>query len=169
MGKHKKGPGNIPLTVWLGYLLAVTFLVTGVTFSSYITTTSGGDSARVARWSVDIEGDERNMILIKAAPGIEVHNDLVVYQNSEVSVEYVIRIENLTDNLPLQFAVREGNGALDFSDVGEVYTYTSTLPPNAGKVVYDLVVKWPGDKNSDLTLIGMVDALAVDVTMVQLD
>ena len=183
MGKHKKGPGNIPLTVWLGYLLAVTFLVTGVTFSSYITTTSGGDSARVARWSVAEDGTGSGMLTVRLAPGESKGKVLTVEQKSEVAAEYIITVTNLTGNLPLLFSVTPEGGLTNTSheDPKAAYQYTTVLEPNAGNKTFTLTVSWPtlfsgaespywsSHNPTDPELSGMVDVIAVDVKLVQKD
>lgn len=50
---------KLPLHVYLGYLLVVTLIFSGVTFSKYIASTSAGDGARVATFG-DLELTEND-------------------------------------------------------------------------------------------------------------
>ena len=48
-GKGKLKGLHLPLRAYIMYLLLICFALTGVTFSKYVTSTCGGDSARVAK------------------------------------------------------------------------------------------------------------------------
>lgn len=54
----------LPPYVYLGYLLLCTLLVTGVSFSSYLSQTSGSDSARVAAGAISITNDSGSPVTL---------------------------------------------------------------------------------------------------------
>lgn len=55
MKLFQKIKSAIPLKSYIFYLFILSFVFTGVSFSKYISTSSGNDSARVARWVVHTE------------------------------------------------------------------------------------------------------------------
>ena len=84
---QKKTGRKIPFVAWLGYLLVVTMVVTGVTFSGYVSKSGGEDSARVAKFDVT----ENIPVTYTTAltgmyPGSENSQDFTVTSNSEVTV-----------------------------------------------------------------------------------
>lgn len=80
-------------------LMCVTLFVgamaTGVTYSSYVTSSSGGDSATVAKFDVQITVDEATPV----PNGEEAQIPITIANNSEVTVEYDVVI-NLPNMLP---------------------------------------------------------------------
>lgn len=60
-----KGRCRLPLHVYLAYLLVCTFLLTGVSFSRYISTSNAGDSARVAKGVVTVSYDENTELKLE--------------------------------------------------------------------------------------------------------
>lgn len=106
---------KIPIKTYLVYLILVTFLVTGVTFSRFITTVTGGDSATVARPIIEftltdetiLEGEKSvfNLAPISMKPGDEIHytvivdNEDVTKKITEVALSYTISVGiNYKDN-----------------------------------------------------------------------
>lgn len=172
MRKNKKGSGHIPLAAWLGYLLAVTFLVTGVTFSSYITTTSGGDSARVARWSFAQDGLNEALV-VSLVPGQTVSHTLKAQHGSEVAVDYTVSVYNTTDNLPLTYSLKLGEHEYPLTEKGAgVFACTYPLDPvsSATDYAFQLLITWPKvSEVSDLAKTGMVDLLSIQVQAAQKD
>lgn len=60
-----KGRCRLPLHVYLAYLLVCTLLLTGVSFSRYISTANAGDSARVAKGVVTVSYDENTELKLE--------------------------------------------------------------------------------------------------------
>lgn len=101
--KIKSSPskrGRLPLHVYLVYLLVCTFLLTGVSFSRYISTSTAGDSARAAKGLVTVSYDE-------GSTKVELSNDVIAKDfsfsvsngDSEVAIRYDLVIE-LDEALP---------------------------------------------------------------------
>lgn len=61
-------------------------MATGVTYSSYVTSFSGGDSAAVAKFDVDITIDKENITSVQNEEKAQI--PLTIANNSEVTVEY---------------------------------------------------------------------------------
>lgn len=106
---------HIPLRAYLLYLLLITFVLTGVTFSKYVTSTYGGDSARVAelgKLSITENGevpthDPKFMIL----PGVDITKNAVVhFSDSEMACYVFVEID-----------------AKGFSVSGKRYSYGESL------------------------------------------
>lgn len=97
--KHRKlissheGRLRLPLHVYLTYLLVCTFLLTGVSFSRYISSANGSDSARVAAGVVTVSYDENSTSVVMEQPsdaGIvtEAFSFSVSNFASEVAIQY---------------------------------------------------------------------------------
>ena len=91
--QKKKKRVRLPLRAYLLYLLVVTFALTGVTFSRYVTSSSGGDAARVAvirdltvTEEGDVPADGGRWLL---APGVELTKNAVVTLESSEMACYV--------------------------------------------------------------------------------
>lgn len=91
--QKKKNRVRLPLRAYLLYLLVVTFALTGVTFSRYVTSSSGGDAARVAvirdltvTETGDVPADGGRWLL---APGVELTKNAVVTLESSEMACYV--------------------------------------------------------------------------------
>lgn len=93
----EKRKGRLPLHVYLTYLLVCTFLLSGVTFSRYISSANGSDSARAAAGVVTVSYDEQNTVFEMTPPydyGVEerTFQFQVSNANSEVAVRYDIAV-----------------------------------------------------------------------------
>lgn len=91
--QKKKKRVRLPLRAYLLYLLVVTFALTGVTFSRYVTSSYGGDAARVAvirdltvTETGDVPADGGRWLL---APGVELTKNAVVTLESSEMACYV--------------------------------------------------------------------------------
>lgn len=91
--QKKKNRVRLPLRAYLLYLLVVTFALTGVTFSRYVTSSDWGDGARVAvirdltvTEMGDVPADGGRWLL---APGVDVTKNAVVTLESSEMACYV--------------------------------------------------------------------------------
>lgn len=157
---------RIPLSVWLTYLLIVTVIFTGVTFSGYVTTVEGGDEARVAQhafkvsgggtddWSINIDGLKK--------PGDSVTANFTVSNKdskiSEVTMGYRIDVQ-AEGSIPLICKLTKGTedvvinvnnegsvgGQLSDSYVAKPEDYLTAGSEDSDS--YTLTLTWPSDKN----------------------
>lgn len=96
--QKKKNRVRLPLRAYLLYLLVVTFALTGVTFSRYVTSSHGGDAARVAvirdltvTETGDVPADGGRWLL---APGVELtKNAVVTLESSEMACYVFLELE----------------------------------------------------------------------------
>lgn len=96
--QKKKNRVRLPLRAYLLYLLVVTFALTGVTFSRYVTSSYGGDAARVAvirdltvTETGDVPADGGRWLL---APGVELRkNAVVTLESSEMACYVFLELE----------------------------------------------------------------------------
>lgn len=89
-GKGKLKGLHLPLRAYIMYLLLICFALTGVTFSKYVTSTCGGDSARVAKIgsiTVTENGELYNSDVIwRVAPGADITKNAVIsFSGSELA------------------------------------------------------------------------------------
>lgn len=158
--EKKKEKVRLPIFSYVGYLLVASFLLTGVTFSGYVTGTNGSDDARVARFEIYESGVSETTITADIVPGQTVEKELLIQNKSEVSIDYTVEIVNVTENLPITFAVSGtptvGGKFSDTIDAGE--------PTKA----YKLQIVWSAEENSP-EYVGMIDQLKVSVSATQKD
>ena len=162
---------RLPLFVWLAYGLLATLLFAGVTFSSYVTTSSSLDQARVAKFDVtEKEVVNMEMEITPFEPAyfpFEVTND-----NSEVAVRYTITVKKLTDNVPLVFNLKGHTEALTQVEGKNEYTYSKDSPAGE-QATYTLeMLLDPGAETKPgdlLQYMGMVEHIQVTVDAVQID
>ena len=65
---------RLPLHVYLSYLLVATFLFTGISFSKYATTVSVQDDARVAAFSVSVDGEAAAALVLDVSNEVQTSN-----------------------------------------------------------------------------------------------
>ena len=168
-GKKKR----LPLFVWLAYGLLATLLFVGVTFSSYVTTSSSLDQARVAKFNVTEKdltmSQDIEMEITPLKPAY--FKFAVTNKHSEVAVRYTITVEKLTNNVPLQFRLNEEELLTQVEGKNE-YTYSKNSPAGE-EVTYTLeMLLNPGDGTVPedlLQYMGMVEHIRVTVDAVQID
>ncbi len=151
----------------------------GAVYARYKSAIDGNDNARVAEFNITQEGTIFETIKVNITPNTEESVVLTIKNKSEVAVEYILKITNVTGNLtPLRFKLIAGdsttapvisekyeNGVSTLSakrKVGEYREYTDT---------YTLKFVWDASDNEedDLKLIGMVDYITISVTATQVN
>ena len=161
----------------------------GGLYARYTTSTSGGDSARVAECKIKQDGTIFKTVAANVTPGTTQSADLIITNKSEVSVEYTVKVTNVTRNLPLEFtltpkaeaAASEGQNTpsedqaaspiMTPSHSDGISTNNARQIPGDHTDEYILNITWkPNEDNEeDLALIGMVDYVTVSVTAAQID
>lgn len=115
--QKKKNRVRLPLRAYLLYLLVVTFALTGVTFSRYVTSSHGGDAARVAvirdltvTETGDVPAEGGRWLL---APGVDVTKNAVVTLESSEMACYVfleLETEGWQRTGTHSYAIQDGGG-----------------------------------------------------------
>ena len=116
--KIKQYVDTLPLRAYLLYLLVASLVFTGVTFSSYLSASTGGDSVQIAMFANDVTVNVP--ISEECYPGcsfevpVNVSNyetDGVTKYVCQVSQEYTLEARLLVGNLPLTVSWKEGNNS----------------------------------------------------------
>ncbi len=154
-----------------------THLVGGL-YAKYTTTATSTNDARVAKFSITQsflkDGSElSDIIKAEIKPGSTQSVHLKIENNSEVAVEYTIKLTNVTGNLPTlkmklspvgdtpeAALLSEGNGDVEYSAIQKA--------PGNHTDEYTLDIVWEPTSN-DLDYIGMVDYITISVTAAQID
>jgi len=158
---------RIPLSVYLGYLLIVTLVVTGVTFSSYVTQTTGEDSARVAKFVVTASSVETEKIVFSdLIPGDTETWEFTIDFDCEVAAQCKMLLTS-TNNLPLEYTLTH-NGTLTDVTLGTPLDIYQVAAGYTGTQTFTLTAKW--DKNNNnIKFMGMADAVTLSITTEQID
>lgn len=144
--------GRLPLKAYLLYLLLVSFLLTGVTFSRYVTKSFTGDAARVARLgqlSITENGVERTdneAVDWTVVPGVDITKNAVVhFKNSELACYVFVEVE------APGFSFSAANGVYQYEYAGGWLKFsvetdwecfeTAEKAGKPGKIVYYAAVK----------------------------
>lgn len=120
---------RLPVHVYLAYLLVCTLLLTGVSFSSYITSANGSDNARVAAGVVTVHYDDNTNNIEMTRPsndGVRTERfDFSVSNGaSEVAIRYdvVVTLDQALKN-GVTMQLDGGTGAI--SDDKKTYTFSN--------------------------------------------
>lgn len=114
----------------LSYFLFCTFLMTGVTFSAYISSAGGSDSARVAAGGISVTSVSNTDIKMKRPAGDSITEENFEFKvsnnDSEVAIRYDVAVsldEALPDGVTMELdgAIPSENDDCQyiFSDMGE--------------------------------------------------
>lgn len=163
----RKNKIRLPLSAYLIYLLVLTTLITGVSFSSYVASSQSIDEARVAVMAVDAVIDVTDLMINQYPGGVTVIPVIVTNQDGaricEVAQEYSVTLERLSENLPLQYTFYE-----DSACTKEVQTPGGLLA--AGTLEEDrfwLKITWPEPGNAADAF--EIDAFRIVVHAQQID
>lgn len=169
MGREKLELHTIVLrlaAVLLSLVLITTGMVSG-RYARYVTSASGSDSARVAKFTVTqsiLQGETdltQTIPMPEIKPGETVIIDVVVEHDTEVAVRNTIDVQSLYSNLPLTISVQE-------KGTGNSGSSTFTYGPGRFKKEYEAAITWVRGSN-DVDYIGMVDLITITVTSEQVD
>lgn len=162
MNNRKTHTVVLRLAAALLVFVMLSFSMVAGRYARYVSTASGSDSARVAKFSVVETGSLlTEEISLKLIPLSSVEKTIVVTNDSEVAIEYKINADNPFDSIPLTFEVKLlGEGALN------PVPYTGTLAPGE-YATYILVTTWSG--SNDISYSGKVDLVEITVSATQID
>ncbi len=170
MGKHQNNAKvNIPLrvaAVLLCLTLVSTYFVSGLQ-ARYSTSGQSGNSAGVAKFSIEGSGTLLQPIEARVSPGDPKPATLIIENKSEVAVEYSITVTNVTNNLPLRFRMEKDEVSLAVDADGT--TFTAQQIPGNHSDTYVLHIDWDATKNNPDLWMGRVDYITVKVTATQID
>ncbi|MBQ4559613.1 MAG: hypothetical protein IJA54_04725 [Tyzzerella sp.] len=160
--QYRKGL-NIPMilacVLFCLTLFSIHFM--GGLYAKYTAHTSASDEARVAKFDISESGAYfSEELLIEGTPG-SVEREIVVNNNSEVAVAYIVTIKNTTKNIPYKFSVNGSTATLNECSV------TCYLEPNSENNIIKIAAIW--DEKDALNYMGMVDLVKLTISAQQVD
>lgn len=135
-GQRKLPQYRLPLHVYLLYLLVVSFLLTGMSLSRYVTATSGGDTARVAGTAVSTQVTQGNGSIALTQPGATAGYSFSVTNSrggtiSQVALQYDVIVE-VGEPLPAGVELRLDGKTGQLDPEGKTYTFVDVGTFGAG-------------------------------------
>ena len=182
-------------SILLVCVLLTTSVISG-TFAKYTSEATGSDTARVAKWKIDVgtvniaqnvaqtlsfglfdtildtdgSGEENNVDTGLIAPGTKGNFSVTITNNSEVDAKIVATLsatETATYDIPIQYSK---NGASDWVNDLSALSIEEDLEPNEAA---DVVVYWQWvyeaaspRTNADDTALGIAAAAGTDIEVV---
>ena len=171
MGRGKLELHTIVLrlaAVLLSLVLITTGMVSG-RYARYVTSASGSDSARVAKFTVTqsiLQGETdlaQTIPMPEIKPGDTVVINIVLEYDTEVAVRSTVDVQSLYSNLPLTISVQE-KGTLS----SQSSNFSAEYRPGTFTKEYEAAITWVRGSN-DVDYIGMVDLITITVTSEQVD
>lgn len=134
----------------LFFLVILSSYMSSGFYAKYISSNSGSDSARVARFKIgeNFDGIMSEMFSLELEPGSEF--EIIITNESEVAVSCKLTVNNVTDNLPI----------FDKVDIINI----DALDSEEKK----MVIKWDESYNSK-DYAGKVDIINVSLVIEQID
>ncbi len=156
--EKKQRPVLLIVAFILIILTAISFSLVVATYSRYITTKinsseNDGKNPDVAKFDVSeyLDGvGEFDTLSITLKPGEEKVQNIIVSNSSEVAISYTISLENVTNNLPLEFT-----------------NYSGTINANETNVACSVTISWDELKNSP-EFAGKTDVIRIIITAEQI-
>ena len=159
-------------------LTLVTTHLTGGLYAKYVAKDSAEDSARVAKFDVDITTGESQTYTfhpeVKIQPGISEITRIHIANSNEVAVSVTVRVSNETLNIPLEFLIAEIQENNQSNQNNEVVYHeakaekTFVVYPDSD-YTHDLVVVSKWDSANSIHYMGMVDLIEIEVHVEQID
>ena len=157
--KFLKSNNKAPLfsTMHVALLLLCAVLLSayaiGGLYARYASGQSGDDDARVAKFSFSDNLDAQSIALpVTMAPGESQKVTIQVQNTGEVALKYVVKVENLTGNLPIKTQTIASDVLLSGSDLTE----------------FSWEITWSATENS-IEKMGKMDIIRITVTVEQFD
>lgn len=134
----------------LFFLVILSSYMSSGFYAKYISSNSGSDSARVARFKIgeNFDGIMSEMFSLELEPGSEF--EIIITNESEVAVSCKLTVNNVTDNLPI----------FDKVDIINIEPLDSEEKK--------MVIKWDESHNSK-DYAGKVDIINVSLVIEQID
>lgn len=156
--EKKQRPVLLIVAFILIILTAISFSLVVATYSRYITTKinsseNDGTNPEVAKFDVSeyLDGvGEFDTLSITLKPGEKKIQNIIVSNSSEVAISYTISLENVTNNLPLEFT-----------------NYSGTINANETNVACSVTISWDELKNSP-EFAGKTDVIRIIITAEQI-
>ena len=156
---QRKARSAFKLRRWVAYIAILTFVLSGITYSRFISSTNGNDDARVAYFQVVATDTSATLNL---APGEDGKFKILLDSSKiEVAITCIITVE-AASGINYTYKLRDHMALHDFTG------NSIKLPVGAGSLMqYEVEVHAPAGLGAEFA--GIVDALSVTVDIVQID
>lgn len=155
----KSTPALFYISLFLIAAVLWTSHLTSGLYARYATSDSASDSARVAKFNVSDQINAASAqsftVSVELYPTQEEAYTFIVTNDSEVLVDYVVRIENLTNNLPLSFSI-----------AGDVVSEKPIRIAIGEEETFTVKINWPEGENAP-ALMGQVDLVEITLRVEQ--
>lgn len=134
-------------------LTIFSFSLVVTTYSRYITSSIDDEKGTVAQFKISEvleNGGSEQVLELSLIPGDRITENVLVTNDSNVTVKYTITITNITNNLPLEFT----------GYVGEI-----KYGPSETKIC-PIIINWPSELN-DPSYSGKVDFIKISIVVEQ--
>ena len=157
-------------SVLLCLTLISAYLTAGM-FARFVSSGSGSDSARVATFNVDENGELTASFAAEFVPNVPSYKHVRVLNSSEVAISYTIKIKNETNNMDLSFRCGSDKSSLqDMTLDGDAYSYTVYFAPGGQECQLLLEILWNSDDSDEaLAYMGAVDLVTITLVASQVD
>ncbi|MBQ8496666.1 MAG: hypothetical protein IJ489_04325 [Clostridia bacterium] len=148
------------------YFMLVLFVSVPLTLSRYTSDAAGTSTGQVAKFDVnysiaDSQGDtQEHITLTDLYPGTKQKYQIIINNNSDVSIEYTLNLETL-NALPLVFS-------LDGVNYTSSLSKTNTIALGSQAEILDLYIKWDANQN-DIKFTEEIDLLIITLHYEQID
>lgn len=148
---NMKTPAIFRIGLALLCLMLFSFALMGNLYARYTVSDASSDGATVATFSFSDDLSEQSLTMdLSLAPGESEETPIKVVNNGEVALKCVVKLDNLTNNLPV-----------------EDKEVTVDIPMGEEKTV-TLELEWPSMKN-DVSFMGKTDIIRISVRVEQID
>ena len=149
---NKKTPLVFRISMILFCALLASIYLTGGLYARYTAHATGSGSAQVASFSFDDDLSEQDTTIpLSFAPGDKDSTTISIQNKGDVTIRYVVKVQNLTKNLPIEDAV------ISSEDIAR-----------GGSTTFTWEVEWPQSENS-VSYMGKMDIIRIIVTAEQVD
>lgn len=167
------------------FVAVLSLTLVSSTFARYTSTITGGDTAKVAKWDVKVNGSSTNIAsnlwdtivdttdgnpddhvtADRVAPGTKGSYQLTLTNDSEVAVNYTMNITEVLNGVPVNFVYKIGDAAQTVTD-GKL-TGTLTM---GDSVTYVVSWEWPfGESTLDNAHSGKDLSVNYEIVFDQID
>ncbi len=136
---NNKSRFRLPMSALVTYLLLACLLTTGVTFAKFISTSGGGDNARVAKFDVSTDDGGVTELVIDCnhAYSSTANYEFDVINNGETAIGYTVIVDMPSEFQQTVTLELNGQPPTSVTLTGHTYTFESddVVPPNTTKKV----------------------------------
>ena len=157
-----------PVLLVLFFLVIISSYMTGGFYAKYATTSSGSDSARVAKFDIKIDDTQgkfvsENFVISDFVPGKSETRKLQITNSSEVAVKYTLTVKT-TGNLPLNIKVED----VSLNSSNEL-VYMGNIAIGGSPVELEMLIEFENKDEDNYLLSYELDKIDIILSVEQID